>query len=564
MPILVLLVAVAVFFVVRVVRRRSDVERPQHGPVGWCADTRWRALAPLARADSRRLLRHPAFLVGVVLTPLMMVAATGPEDQWRVISPMTALALVPLGWFTIVAVNLLALRPARTGTAELFATLPAPQPVRSAGLLATAWVAATSAALLAVGWTALALTRDDLTGSPQWSEIAAGVLVVAGSVMVGVAVARWLPFAALGVAAAVAVSILQARFLDVTTWPWDRPQADPLRFLGFLAEPASAGDTVLEVRPAGWHLVYLAALVAFMGIVALARDGVPRRLAAALVAALGVVTVAGWAQTRPLSETRVARMVSYLTDPTAHQVCDQRGPVRYCAYPSSAHLVDEWQARVDGVLALVPESVVRRSLEVIQRVPITIGNADCGAQPYLDALPPAVAARLTAQAVWSDDGMVHPDLGRGSFPCSSREIHEFFTAVQIGAWVAGLPPSPHHDDERCSADGQARAVLALWLGAAATPDGADLLRDLTAEASSPTASQISFDGWDNPPMWGVEYTTADAALAIALLDQPAADIANALDDQWSHWTAPDTSSASLAAHLGLAAPPATSGSATCP
>ncbi len=46
------------------------------GPVGWARGTDWHVVGPLARADSRRLLRHPAFIAGVVLTPLIILAAT--------------------------------------------------------------------------------------------------------------------------------------------------------------------------------------------------------------------------------------------------------------------------------------------------------------------------------------------------------------------------------------------------------------------------------------------------------------------------------------------------------
>ena len=107
---------------------------------------------------------------------------------------------------------------------------------------------------------------------------------------------------------------------------------------------------------------------------------------------------------------------------------------------------------------------------------------------------------------------------------------KLFTAVQAGAWAVGLPPAPHHDDQRCTADGQARAVLALWLAAAATPDGAELLRDLSSEGAS-SSGALTFDEWDNPPMWGVIYTASDASLAIAMLEQPARPLADALAER---------------------------------
>ena len=567
MPITLILVAFGAWWIVRSVhRRRESGPRPERGPVGWATTTRWRTLLPLARAENRRLVRHPAFVTGIVLSPLMLWAATMADptarEHWRGLSPDVALALVPLGWFTIVATNLLALRPNRSGTVELFAALPAPQPVRTAGALSATAAAATAAVLLAAGWVILLFARGGAVGTPQWAEIGAGVLVVAGAVTVGVAVGRWLPFAAFGVVAAVTVSVVQARVLDDTTWPWNMRHSHPVRFLGFLAEPSSVGDPALEIRPAWWHLLYLAGLIALMCAVALSRDGVPRRLGVVMVAAIGVAAVAGWAQTRPPSDDQVAAMVSYITEPTAHQTCEQRQGVRYCAYPPSRHLIDQWEARVTGVLALVPPSAVRQPLEVVQRIPTTIGSSDCRPQPFFTGLPEQVADQLDPRTIWSDDTNLHPDLGNGSFPCSDRPTNQLFTAVQAGAWAVGLPPAPHHDDQRCTADGQARAVLALWLAAAATPDGDELLRDLSFEGASPSGA-LTFDGWDGPPMWGVVYTASDASLSIAMLERPARPIADALAEDWSRWIDPATPSTDLARHLGLPAPPSTTRGATC-
>lgn len=568
MPLFLILAAFGVWWFVRSVRRRRESgPPPERGPVGWTTGTRWRTLVPLARAENQRLVRHPAFITGIALTPLMLWAATivdhTSREHWRGLSPDVALALVPLGWFTIVATNLLALRPNRSGTVELLAALPAPQPVRTAGALSAMAAAVTAAVLLATGWVIVLGARGGAVGTPEWAEIGAGVLVVAGAVTVGVAVSRWLPFAALGIVAAVAVSVIQARFLDDTTWPWNMPHSHPLRFLGFLAEPTAVDDPALEIRPAWWHLVYLAALITVMCAVALARDGVPRRLGAALAAAIGVAAFAGWVQTRPLSDDQVAAMVSYITQPTAHQTCEQRRGVQYCAYPPSRHLVDEWEARVTGVLALVPPSVAQQPLEVIQRVPTTIGNSDCGPQAFLAALPAKVADQLSPQAIWPDDRNLHPDLGNGSFPCDDRPTNHLFTAVQAGAWAVGLPPAPHDDDQRCTADGRARAVVALWLAAVATPDGAELLRDLSSEGAS-SSGALTFDEWDNPPMWGVIYTAADASLAIAMLEQPARPLADALAEDWPRWVDPATPSTDLARHLGLTPPPSTARTATCP
>jgi len=554
-----LLVLAAVGFLVfrRLNRRAVAVDSGAIvGPVGWSGETNWRVARPLARADLRRVLCHPAFIAGVmILTPLMLfLAATESENNWRNASAAIALALVPLGWLTIVATNLVALRPRRTGTDELFATLPAPQPVRSSALLATAIGPVLVAAMLAVACVGLLATRgDEMRGSPQWAEIAVGLLIVAGSVCVGVAVARWLPSPGFGMLAAVATVLIQARFLDMTTWPWDRSEGDPLRFLAFIAQPTSAAADFLEVRPAGWHLLYLGGLVVVMAGVALAREGIRRPVAAVLGAGVLLTAGAGWMQTRPPSTARENAMVAYLTDPSAHQVCEESAGVRYCAYPDFTGDVPEWRSRVNATLALLPAEAVdgRIALAVSQRAPIIVGNDACSPIAFEEALPPGVAARVSPAALWPADGHVHPGFNEEAFPCSDRDVHGFFLAVQTGAWAVGLPPAPHDHNERCTATGQARAAVALWAGAAASPDGARTLRDVSSEGSTADGALITFPEWDAPPMWGVDYAVADAEIALAILERPAAEVRAALDRDWVRWTDPRTPSSALATELGV-------------
>ena len=110
-------------------RRRGGAVDPASlvGPVGSSPSTEWGVVAPLARAETKRVLLHPAFIVGVLITPIIVLAATSESDTWREVSTGVALGLVPLGWMTIIASNLVAQRPRRAGTEELFAALPAPQ-----------------------------------------------------------------------------------------------------------------------------------------------------------------------------------------------------------------------------------------------------------------------------------------------------------------------------------------------------------------------------------------------------------------------------------------------------
>src|SRR5262245_6701454 len=98
MPII-LGVALLGYVIFRFRRRGQSPVRPHLDAGGWVAGADWSTVRPLARAESRRVLRHPAFIVGVVLTPVMLLAATATETHWWGASPSIALALVPLGWF---------------------------------------------------------------------------------------------------------------------------------------------------------------------------------------------------------------------------------------------------------------------------------------------------------------------------------------------------------------------------------------------------------------------------------------------------------------------------------
>ena len=166
--------------------------------------------------------------------------------------------------------------------------------------------------------------------------------------------------------------------------------------------------------------------------------------------------------------------------------------------------------------------------------------------PFEDGLPPGVAARVSAAQLWPADGHVHPPFDDESFPCSERTTGGFFLAVQTGAWAVGLPPAPHDRNERCTAGEPSpsrrgavgrRSRHARWCHAPC--------RDVITDGSS-DGHLIDFDDWDDPPMWGVDYTVADAEVALAMLDQPVDDVRAALAIDWARWTDPRTPSSALA------------------
>lgn len=502
----------------------------------------------LARVEGRKLLRHPAFLIGALLTPWMLLMATSDtSESFLHLEVNTALALVPLGWLAMVATNLGALRSRRHGTEDLLESLPATASTRTAAHSLSALATVPVSVAFAAGWSIWMQVHADPRGSHRPAELAVGMLLVVGGGVLGVTVARWLPRAFVCLPAIVATIFIEGKITDL--------DPNPARWLNFLVEPLTSLPD-LELRPAGWHLGWLAAWIVLVAVVAVARHGRGRTLGAVALGAAVVAAGTGWVQTRPLSQERAAFLADYLARPAAHQTCTGREPgsVRYCAYDDLGRQVADWRPPVEGVLAALPASVRRRGLMVRERPNPVIGTNDCTPIGLLDALPSSVRDRLTPEGVWPADGAVHP--GTDSWPCSdSDSVDGLFLGVQTGAWAVGLPPGPGHLDEHCRASGQARAVAALWLGAQSTPGAAQALTELREQSDSATADHLSFADWDNPPAWSVAWSAADVAAALALLERPSGAVAAVLGAGWDRFVDPATSASELLSQAGVEGQP---------
>jgi hypothetical protein len=129
----------------------------------------------------------------------------------------------------------------------------------------------------------------------------------------------------------------------------------------------------------------------------------------------------------------------------------------------------------------------------------------------------------------------------------------------VGAWAVGLPPAQAAASSPCQASGQARSVVALWLAGQATPGGKRGLADI-GRASGP-GTMVDFGDSANQPSWGVAYAKGDLALALALLDRPADDVARIVIESWDQLVNPATPSATLATLAGLPEPVSPAGSA---
>lgn len=391
------------------------------------ASTR-RSAVSLARAEARLLVRHPGYLVGLGLTALVFwtmrdsgTATVMSEDTFGFLS------LLLMAWGSLIAVNLAALRSRRDGTDELFNSLPtAPVTRTAAHLLSSAAVLVATSTAYVVIWFLVVRASPAAVGTPDWL-VASMVLIMAGAGVSGVLVARWVPIALGGPLAVIATIVLQNNF-----WYQD----DRWRWLHFL--PADSFDPTFDIGHPGWHVVWLAGLVLLGVFLALARHGVSGRIALAGGTALMLLAVSGWVQTRPLSSARVAARIDELQNPAAHQLCEEHGGVRYCAYPSRQEWIPLWRQPVEAVLARVPAAAAAtgaradRPLEVRQRaVPDTF-----------DQLVPPLQAGLDPEVAWAADGAVHPAM---SWQFADHPLNVGF---QTASWRWGCRrrwprPEPH-------------------------------------------------------------------------------------------------------------------------
>ncbi|WP_169953054.1 hypothetical protein [Microbispora sp. H11081] len=256
-----------------------------------------RILPTLALNESRRLLFHPLNLLGMVLWILDVATSgwDGPRPAFTAITvPMTMFWGVPLFF----AANLVTSASRRAGTEELLGVLPRGWANRTGGLC----LAALAPFLAGVLGQAMVLglyvvTDNPLERYPTIPELMSGPINLLGACLLGIAVARWLPWP--GVPLLVMVALVRVN-QHLNTAARLGEEAGPLHLLGFYADFARWGPYP-HLAPSGfnpgsaaWHAVYLLAMC--LGAGALAMLARPSRrwlwLAVGAVAAV-IAAVAG-------------------------------------------------------------------------------------------------------------------------------------------------------------------------------------------------------------------------------------------------------------------------------
>lgn len=256
----------------------------------------------LVRADIGRLARHPFVLVGAALA-VVMVVGTGDRVNGA-FETLSGYGLMPVAIGTCAAGHLLASRADRSGTAELWTSLPTAATRRTqAALLALAGPLTVAVGYLTFGvvlvgaWNGVPVALADgvVALRPHPVELAQGVLAVAFFGALGVALGTWLP------SRAVPVVVVAALLLTFTVVGWSADGwlrwALPITHhdqhnLGWVQVTPSWGYSITDGydRVAmAWHLSYVVALTALAAAVALLRH---RRARSAVAATAGLAVLA--------------------------------------------------------------------------------------------------------------------------------------------------------------------------------------------------------------------------------------------------------------------------------
>lgn len=249
------------------------------------------ALWSLARVEGRRLVRHPLFVLGWVISTLILVIFHGDStyEYWNLLG--AAVLFGGLATWTLLVSFLAAQRERRDRASDLYRASALPARKRTAAmLLSLLWAAAATTGLFAAAWLAWigldgTIVVDRRSLRPGVFELAQPPLVVIAYGALGIALGRWLP--ATGVGPPVILIIAFAASLSLP-WVVQRQIQDPSDGLH---------------GHGGWNLAFLAGVTFAASAAALWRDD--RSRAMTLLGALGLaIAAAGYVLGAPYTGGR--------------------------------------------------------------------------------------------------------------------------------------------------------------------------------------------------------------------------------------------------------------------
>ncbi|MBB5782677.1 hypothetical protein [Nonomuraea jabiensis] len=387
--------------------------------------------------ETRRLVRHPLVWGATVLVLALQTFLSWGQQPDLTMDPINATGLATcLASAVLITASLATSRDGRHGMPESLAGLPGRAEHRTrALLLATPLVAALAAGVAVGGYLAIRLLSGPAGGRLDvWEPLTAVAATVLAATL-GVAVGRWTRWL---IAGPLVVAVLG--FLI-----YMNPTNGQARWL---LPVMQAHRPDWPDRPSALHLVYVLAVAAVFGGIALLRHRVRPAPAVAVVVALAVAVPSGAiaASTRPPSRfpTNVELTVDHVDSrvreryfgPDAYR-CTERQGLTYCAFPGYEPWIPLWEQAVQPVVAVLPAALRARAPQVRQMSP-TWSFAD-------------------------DSGVIRPSMSWGH-PDQRRMLAEDVAFRATGLYDSAAKHfNPSRRAAPCDVRGQARTVVALWL-----------------------------------------------------------------------------------------------------
>jgi hypothetical protein len=436
------------------------------------------AVAALARAEARHLLRSPFLAGGVLLaTALGAVLSWTRMPIWDEASETAGTCTLVLAAALLLATHLAAGRDHRAGAGEATGSMPATRVRRRLGLIVAVPIAGLSGALVYALLLAVLLPARPVGRFDPWAALAVVVIPAIGAAL-GLLTGWLLPNAVTGPLAVLATALA----LSATSVLGTGPASYGEQLWPVPAVPWEVGAG----RPTGWHLLYLVMVLAAVLTAATGRSWV-KSSAVVLVA---VLLAAGFTVQRQVGaqpQVIFDSMEERYTGPGV-LTCQTHRDVRYCALPRFTGWIPAWRAAVEPVAALLPATAARPTVR-------QIGGAD-NRKPMVPGRPEMVTStRWGRVGAWAQD--------------SRTGMARSWAAAAVGLGDRDI------DIDGCDGSGQHRAVVGLWLLATTQPDGA--ARVARGELRLPY----------------IRLGAADRQAVTALLARPPAEITAYLGEHWS-------------------------------
>jgi hypothetical protein len=563
--------------------------------------------AALARRELRFTLRHPLLLAGLVASAWVLWSMN-PDQVPHLggFSTYVGLGLAPLAGGVLLVGHLAASRAQRHQTLEIESTAPAIQRARTLGrLVGTTAGAVLAAAALTVAYMAYLYLRGG-AGTPDVGELLVGPVVAGLATAAGVAAGTWLPNRFIGL---LALGVLAG----VQIWLQDAPGTR--HWFAWWHTVLWHPNPDLWIRPTWGHLGYLAGVLAAVGAVTMLRHGLRPVPVVLLAAGLVTTAAAGAVQARPPRDAAVDELFVHVEEPERFWVTIEQGSVTYRVHPGYERWVDKWDPVIQRTLAPIPVAqrpalvVEERHHPYLSQLEEEFGYGSAAADALgarsealdwaiglfgsgrLDRWPIRVNATtylaelepLAVSVAHRAAGLPLAPVSMEGRPFTDEEIAAITAPfVEEGLGDGGLQPAPpkatpgeapgsspqpgdrHQLTLACSADGQAREVVAAWLAARASDGLADSYRRIRAGGpgaadagyggdavyeyapdAGPAVRGVSWAslGWLRANPYGADTSTAAVLgsptatdLAAQLLDRPQGEVAASIAENWNVWT----------------------------